>query len=173
MGLPNSKTLTKVSSDTGLSCKWIKVTKPLVKRFILQGHVSFLHLARPEFAVPSMTMRAHKSILTSKVWPIHHNSGFFQKLQPHSMTFFSKITFSAWNLLSVTKDAATLSTMTFSITTLSVMGLFATFSIMSICIKTLYHYAKCYYAECRYAEYRGAQTYFDKEFINMNINLFF
>ncbi len=55
------------------------------------------------------------------------------------------------NLLSyhtINDGAKTLSITTFIITTPSIRGLFATFSIMTLSITALCHYAECHYAEC-------------------------
>jgi hypothetical protein len=81
--------------------------------------------------------------------------------------------------------------MTLSIMTLSIKGLFATFSIMTLRITTHCLYAKCHYAECRvfcyaecrYAECRGAHrtatlaysaplSQIHKKFIYIDTNLF-
>ena len=52
--------------------------------------------------------------------------------------------------------ATRLNLMTFSITTLSIKGLFGTFSITTLSKTTLCHYAECRNDEYRYAECLGA-----------------
>ncbi len=52
-------------------------------------------------------------------------------------------------LLTRTKGNSPLSIMSFSITTLCIKGLFATFSIMTLSITTLCNYAERQFAECR------------------------
>ncbi len=54
--------------------------------------------------------------------------------------------------------------MTFSITTLSKMSLYATLSItvlraIVLSVAFFHYYADCHYAECRYTELRGAKNW--------------
>ncbi len=63
------------------------------------------------------------------------------------------------------KGATTLIRTTFSIITLSVKGLFATFGIttfsqLTLSITILCHYAECRFTECRYAECHYAECRF-------------